>query len=107
MNQPLANGVELDTHHVVAADAVSKLAGTNLNTTIKVLTALYAINLVHPQITLDALVSPHRVPSEPADDVRFDNTEDFVASVIHELQKAPHRALADRLQVHKRFTAAV
>ncbi len=105
MNQPLANGVELIGARVVAADAISKLAGTNLGTTAKVLLALYAVNLIRPDLTLDALVSPEGIPSEAADDVRYDNTEEFVADLIHALQKVDHRALADRLQVHRRFLA--
>lgn len=103
MSAQLEHGVEIDGYHVVAADAVAKLAGVNLQTCVKVMTALYAINRVQPDIDLDMLVSPFRTPSAPADDIRYNNTEDFVDAVVSILKRDEHSALANRLQVQRRF----
>ena len=101
----LTNGITLDNSHaVVAADAISKISGVDLKTTIKVFNAIAAVSQAFPEISSGDIVSPHRVPAEAADAVRYSNTEEFVIHVIHALQKTPQgRALITRLRLDKRF----
>lgn len=103
MSNQHAHGLPLHGEQVVAADAIAKLASIDLHSTIRVMTAIHALRVTHPEYSLDDLLDHASLPTAAPDTNRWKATEDFLTHVVHRLQKVANRPLADALRINKRF----